>query len=75
MSIRFVHEIRLGAVRASIWEENGHEAARHTVTISRVVSSGSGRAGNRFEVDELPLVAELMDLAHLWIFEQAELIA
>ena len=75
MSLRLVHEIRLGAVRASIWQENGHEAPRHTVTVSRAVSSGHSLAGNRFVVDELPLVAELMDLAHLWIFEQAELIA
>jgi hypothetical protein len=75
MSLRLVHEIRLGAVRASIWRENGHDAPRHSVTVSRAVSRSHPVAGNRFDVDELPLVAELMDLAHLWIFEQAELIA
>jgi hypothetical protein len=75
MSLRLVHEIRLGAVRASIWEENGQDAPRHSVTVSRAVPGDHFRANNLFDVDELPLVAELMDLAHLWIFEQAELIA
>jgi hypothetical protein len=75
MSVRLVHEIRLGAVRASIWQENGSDAPRHSVTVSRAFSNGPSRLGNRFDVDELPLVAELMDLAHLWIFKQAELIA
>jgi hypothetical protein len=75
MSLRLVHEIRLGAVRASIWEEIGPDAPRHSVTVSRAVQCGHARASNRFDVDELPLVAEVMDLAHLWIFEQAELIA
>jgi hypothetical protein len=75
MSLRLVHEIRLGVVRASIWLEHGHDGPRHSVTVSRAVSNGQIRGGNRFDVDELPLVAEVMDLAHLWIFEQAEMIA
>ena len=75
MSLEMVHEIRLGSVRASIWREDEDGTARHSVMVSRAGSASRHRAGNRFEVDELPLVAEVMDLAHLWIFEQAELIA
>jgi len=71
-----VHEIRLGSVCASIWQGNGDGQAHYSVTISRVApAAAQGRASSRFEVDDLPLVAELMDLAHMWICEQAELIA
>jgi hypothetical protein len=75
MTLQLVHEIRLGSVRASIWREDEEGTARHSVMVSRAGSGSRHRPGNRFEVDELPLVAEVMDLAHLWIFEQAELIA
>ena len=71
-----VHEIRLGAVKASIWEEPAHDGPRHLVTVARMVRDGDGwRHSPRFERDDLPLVAEVVDMAHLWIFEQAELIA
>jgi hypothetical protein len=74
MPLSIVHEIRLGAVRASIWRESDLDGICHSVTVSRAID-GSRRhaAPNRFHVDELPLVAEAMDLAHLWI-EQVELV-
>jgi hypothetical protein len=75
MPLSLVHEIRLGAVRASIWRENGRDGAYHSVTVSRATRGESqNRTTDRFEVDDLPLVAEAMDLAHLWI-EQMAMIA
>ena len=71
-----VHEIRLGAVRASIWEEPGHEGPRYRVSITRAIRPSEAHArADRFEAEDLPLVVEVADLAHLWICEQAELIA
>jgi len=71
-----VHEIRLGPIRASVWQEMSADGPRHTVTIARLETEDDHfRLSSRFERDDLPLVAEVMDLAHLWIFEQAELIA
>ncbi len=71
-----VHEIRLGPIRASVWQEMSSDGLRHTVTVARVEADDDHfRLSSRFERDDLPLVAEVMDLAHLWIFEQAELIA
>jgi hypothetical protein len=53
----------------------GRDGAYHSVTVSRAMDgSRHYLSANRFHVDELPLVAEAMDLAHLWI-EQVELIA
>ncbi|HTQ38668.1 MAG TPA: hypothetical protein VMJ32_06555 [Pirellulales bacterium] len=71
-----VHEIQLGAVRATIWEESHFESLKYSVSISRVGRRGErGTRSDRFDADDLPLVAEIVDLAHLWICEQAELIA
>ena len=73
-ALRPVHEINVGAVRASIWYEE--DAARYVVTISRSRAIASvSTARTCFEVDDLPVVAEAMDLAHHWIFAQAEMIA
>ena len=74
---RPVHEIRLGAVRAAIWEdESGIEGPRFRVAISRVARPGEFHVQpDRFDPEDLPLVVEVADLAHLWICEQAELVA
>ena len=73
---RPVHEIPLGAVRAAIWEEPGCDGPRFRVSISRERRPGELFGGaDRFDEDDLPVVAEVLDLAHLWICEQAELIA
>lgn len=71
-----VHEIQLGAVRASIWEDSLFDEPKFRVSISRVMRHGErARQSDRFDAVDLPLVAEVVDLAHLWICEQAELIA
>jgi hypothetical protein len=71
-----VHEIQLGAVRAGIWEVEFFDGPKYRVTISRAVrGSERNSRSDQFEADDLPVVAEVVDLAHLWICEQAELIA
>jgi hypothetical protein len=100
-----VHEITLGGVRASIWEERRISRrvreSDFSVSIGRadhfeassadrdrgrrsaddgerqIAAGGMGQsvvpaAGPvRFGVEDLPLVAQVMDLAHLWIHEQS----
>jgi hypothetical protein len=71
-----IHEIQLGAVRAAIWEDTGFDGPKYRVSISRTPRLDErGTRSDRFEAEDLPLVAEVVDLAHLWICEQAELIA
>jgi len=73
---RPAHEIRLGAVRAIIWQTSPHEEPNYRISISRIARPGEQpRRADEFDADDLPLVAEVVDLAHLWICEQAELIA
>jgi hypothetical protein len=70
-----IHELQLGSVRATIWEESSYDGPKYQVSISRAFRRGESSHGiDRFEPEDLPVIAEVVDLAHLWICEQAELI-
>lgn len=65
-----VHEIRLGAVKAAIWENETSVGVRHNVTVSRLYKDAEEwRNTDSFGRDDLPLVAKVVDQAHSWIFE------
>ena len=66
------HEIRLGRVKATIWANETESGIRHNVTVSRLYRDGDEwKQSSSFGRDDLPLVAKVADLAHLWIYEQA----
>ena len=66
------HEIRLGRVKATIWANETENGTRHNVTVSRLYKDGDEwKQTASFGRDDLPLVAKVADLAHLWIYEQA----
>ena len=66
-----VHEIRLGAVKAAIWENETSVGVRHNVTVSRLYKEGEEwRNTDSFGRDDLPLVAKVVDQAHSWIFTE-----
>jgi len=66
---RPVHEVRVGRVRAAIWENETQNGLRHNVTISRLYKDGDAwKDTASFGRDDLPLVAKVTDLAHSWIF-------
>ena len=65
-----VHEIRLGAIKAAIWENETSVGVRHNVTVSRLYKDDNEwRNTDSFGRDDLPLVAKVVDQAHNWIFE------
>jgi hypothetical protein len=65
------HEIRLGAVKATIWENETTNGTRHNVTVARLYKDGDEwKRTESFGRDDLLLVAKVVDLAHSWIFEQ-----
>jgi hypothetical protein len=71
--VRPVHEIRLGRIKAAIWENETQTGIRHNVTITRIYKDGNDwKTSDSFGRDDLPLVAKVSDLAHTWIFEQAQ---
>lgn len=66
---RPVHEVRLGRIKAAIWENDTQNGTRHNVTVSRLYKDGDAwKDSNSFGRDDLPLVAKVADLAHTWIF-------
>ena len=70
--VKPVHEIRLGRIKAAIWENETQNGARHNVTLTRLYKDGDKwKDSGSFGRDDLPLVAKVADLAHSWIFAQA----
>jgi hypothetical protein len=68
-----VHEIRLGRIKAAIWENDTQNGTRHNVTLSRLYKDGDQwKDSSSFGRDDLPLVGKVTDLAHTWIFEQGQ---
>ncbi len=67
-----VHEIRLGRVKGTIWANETDNGIRHNVSITRLFKDGDEwKQTTSFGRDDLPLVAKVVDMAHLWIYEQA----
>jgi hypothetical protein len=69
-----VHEVRLGRVRAAIWENGTKNGTLHNVTFSRLYrdDDGNWQDSTSFGRDDLPLLGKVSDQAHTWIFEQAK---
>ena len=69
-----VHEIRLGAVRAAIWE-NQSDAGKtwHNVTFSRLYKDGEDwKSTDSFGRDDLPLLMKVADQAHTWFYNRPQ---
>lgn len=79
---QLVHDIQLGHIRAKIWNTatSMHESeslhGKFEVTLHRVEKNGERLIStDRFEIDDLPVLSEVLDMAHLWICEQTLVIA
>ena len=65
------HQIRLGVVKAAIWENQGSHGIRHTVTVCRLYKDGDQWGTTEsFGRDDLLLAGKVLNLAHNWICEQ-----
>jgi len=68
-----VHEIRLGLVRVSIWENKTEYGVRHNVTLERLYpvkldeNRRTWKSTSSFGRDDLLQGAKVLDLAHTWI--------
>lgn len=71
-SKRPVHEIRLGRIKAAIWENETREGTRHNVSLTRIYKDGTTwKDSTSFGRDDLPLIAKVADMAHTWVYENA----
>ena len=70
--LRPAHEIQMGAIRATIWENETTNGIRFNVTVSRLYKDGDEwKQTDSFGRDDLQLLAKVIDVAHSWIFQQA----
>ena len=66
------HEIRMGRIKATIWENETDNGSRHNVTVAKLYKDGDQwKQTASFGREDLPLLAKVVDLAHTWIYEQA----
>ena len=69
---RPVHEVRIGRIRAAIWQNESENGTFFNVTISRLYKDGDDwKDSASFGRDDLPLVAKVCDQVHSWIFENS----
>lgn len=69
---RPAHEVRLGRIRAAIWENSTDSGVRHNVTLTRLYKEGDEwKDSTSLGRDDLPLAMKVLDQAHSWIFTQA----
>ena len=68
---RPVHELRIGAIRAAIWRNEGANGPWHGVSFERLYRDGEEwNSSASFGRDDLLVLAKLADQAHTWIIEQ-----
>jgi hypothetical protein len=65
------HEIRLGRVKASIWENPGRQngIVQYGVTVAKVYRDGDlWKTTTTFWPDDLPLLVKVADQAFIWTY-------
>jgi len=64
-------EIRLGAIKATIWRNETETGARFNTVVSRIYRDGEQwKSTDSFGRDDLLLLAKVANEAHSWIFAQ-----
>ena len=67
-----IHEVRLGAVRAAIWQNETAHGPRLSASSSRLYKDGEEwKSTTSFGRDDLLLLAKVADEAHSFIHLQA----
>ncbi len=68
-----VHKLRIGAVQASIWQNEGQSGAFYNVQFSRSYKDGEEwKHTEHFNHDDLMNVAKLAERAEAWIAGQKQ---
>jgi len=63
-----VHEVRLGLIKAAIWENTVGDTLRYNVTIVRIYKTETEwKTSDTFGRDDLLVLAKVADQAHSWI--------
>ena len=66
-------ELRMGLIKASVWENATKQGMNYAVTVIRLFKNGNEwKESTRFHRDDLLTVAKVMDLAHTWIIRKQQ---
>jgi hypothetical protein len=68
-----VHVVRLGRIKAAVWQHDVESRRLFSATIVRLYKDGPyWKESSSFDRDDLLLVAKVADRVHSWIFDQAQ---
>ncbi len=69
-----IHEIRLGRIKAAVWENETDSGIRYGVTLTRLYKTEKDewKDSTSFGRDDLPLVEKVCHMTHLWIFSHSQ---
>src|SRR5207244_5534095 len=63
-----VQDVRLGLIKAAIWENSVGDIVRYNVTFSRIYKDeNEWKTSDSFGWDDLLVLAKVADQAHTWI--------
>ena len=68
-----IHQVRLGAIKAAIWQNRSDKTVESwfTVTVTRSYRDQEQiKDTTSFRRDDLPIVAKAVEMAYAWIWEQ-----
>ena len=68
-----IHEIRMGRIKAAIWQNETDNGIRYNATFGRLYKDGeSWKQTESFGRDDLPVLAKVADQAHTFIFQKQQ---
>ena len=68
-----VHDLRLGLIKAAIWENTVGDIVRYNITFSRIYKDeNEWKTSDSFGRDDLLVLAKVADQAHTWICTAAK---
>lgn len=71
---RPVHEVRIGRVKAAIWENESSQGVFYNATFQRIFrdEQGDWKSSDSFSRDDLLVLRKVADAVHTWIYEQGQ---
>lgn len=68
-----IHTIKIGRIRAAIWENESENGPWNSVTFSRLYKDETGgwKDSTSFSRDDLPLLMKVADQVHTYLYQKS----
>lgn len=68
-----IHSIKIGRIRAAIWENESEKGPWHSVTFSRLYKdeADAWKDSTSFSRDDLPLLMKVADQVHTFLYQKS----